>query len=224
MRLDAPSQGGRLTGTLVAVESDTLVVREDGQAEGLRLIILTDSIARLEVRRERSMAFEGAGVGLFAGILAALAADPNWVDENGECTTLPCVAYKVSPHLDTRLAVLGVVGTLLGAIAGSGRRRTAGCKCRCSDSRLAPRRGAGWRWGCGSPSSSGLRRNPSRRRSLHGSLLSVLEDDSGGAGLGRTRFQHDARNPHRDTLPDYQLRRIRRHALTNDLRPTADGK
>ncbi len=122
MRLDAPSQGGRLTGTLVAVESDTLVVREDGQAEGLRLIILTDSIARLEVRRERSMAFEGAGMGLLAGVLTALAADPNWVDENGECTTLPCVAYKVSPHLDTRLAVLGLVGTLLGAIGGSGEK------------------------------------------------------------------------------------------------------
>ena len=122
MRLDAPSQGGHLTGTLVAVESDTLVVREDGQAEGLRLIIVTDSISRLEVRRARSMALEGAGLGLLAGTLVALVADPNWVDENGECTTLPCVAYEVSPHLDTRLAVLGLVGTLAGVIAGSGEK------------------------------------------------------------------------------------------------------
>jgi hypothetical protein len=120
--LDAPSQGGHLTGTLIAVESDTLVVREDGQAEGLRLIIVTDSISRLEVRRARSMALEGAGLGLLAGTLAALAADPNWVDENGECTTLPCVAYEVSPHLDTRLAVLGLVGTLAGVIAGSAEK------------------------------------------------------------------------------------------------------
>ena len=122
MRLDAPSQGGLLTGTLVAVESDTLVVREDGQAEGLRLIILADSVSRLEVRRERSRALEGAGLGLLVGSLVALAADPNWVDENGECTTLPCVAYEVSPHLDTRLAVLGLVGTLAGVIAGSGEK------------------------------------------------------------------------------------------------------
>jgi hypothetical protein len=122
VRLDAPSQGGRLTGKLLAVESDTLVMEEDGQASGLKLIIVTDSISRLEVRRERTMALEGAGVGLLAGILAALVADPNWVDENGECTTLPCVAYKVSPHLDTRLAVLGLVGTLAGAIAGAGEK------------------------------------------------------------------------------------------------------
>ena len=120
MRLDAPSQGGRLTGKLLAVESDTLVMEEDGQAAGLRLIILTDSISRLEVRRERSLTLEGAGLGLLFGTLVALAADPNWVDENGECTTLPCVAYEVSPHLDKRLAVLGLVGTLAGAIAGAG--------------------------------------------------------------------------------------------------------
>jgi len=120
VRLDAPSQGGRLTGKLLAVESDTLVMEEDGQAAGLRLIILTDSISRLEVRRERSLTLEGAGLGLLFGTLVALAADPNWVDENGECTTLPCVAYEVSPHLDKRLAVLGLVGTLAGAIAGAG--------------------------------------------------------------------------------------------------------
>jgi len=122
VRLEAPSLGGRLVGTLVAVENDTLTMQEDGQAAGLRLIIRTDSIARLEVRRERSMALEGAGVGLLAGALTALVADPNWLDENGDCTTLSCIAYKVSPHLDTRLAVFGTLGTLLGAIAGSGEK------------------------------------------------------------------------------------------------------
>jgi hypothetical protein len=73
------------------------------------------------VRRERRMTLEGAGMGLLAGTLTALAADPEWVDENGDCTTLPCIAYQVSPHLDTRLAVFGVVvvGVLLGAIVGS---------------------------------------------------------------------------------------------------------
>jgi hypothetical protein len=123
VRLEAPSQGGQLTGTLVRLVNDTLAMEEDGQAAGLRLIILTDSIARLEVRHERSLALEGAGAGLLAGTLVALTADPNWLDENGNCTTLECIAYKVSPHLDTRLAVLGVVGTLLGAIAGSGEKR-----------------------------------------------------------------------------------------------------
>lgn len=53
------------------------------------------------------------------------AASPDWVDENGDCTTAECLAYRVSPHLDTRLAVLGVAGALLGAIVGAGTR-TAG--------------------------------------------------------------------------------------------------
>jgi len=123
VRLEAPSLGGRLTGTLVRLENDTLTMEEDGQAEGLRLIILTDSIARLEVRHERSLALEGAGAGLLTGTLVALTADPNWLDENGNCTTLECIAYKVSPHLGTRLAVLRVVGTLLGVIAGSGEKK-----------------------------------------------------------------------------------------------------
>ncbi len=84
VRLDAPSLG-RITGTLVAWEPDTLVVREDGQAEGLNLIVLADSVSRIDVRRERRMTLEGVGVGL----------------------------------LDTRIAVLGLVGALAGAIAGS---------------------------------------------------------------------------------------------------------
>ena len=123
VRLEAPSLGGQLMGTLVRLENDTLTMEEDGQAEGLRLIILTDSIARLEVRHERSLALEGAGAGLLTGTLVALTADPNWLDENGNCTTMECIAYKVSPQLGTRLAVLGVVGTLLGVIAGSGEKK-----------------------------------------------------------------------------------------------------
>ena len=119
IRFDAPSLGGRLTGTLVAWESDTLVVRVDGDAEGLALIVPADSVTRIDVRRERRMTLEGAGVGLLGGTLLALVASPDWVDENGDCLTLPCLAYKVSPNLDTRVAVLGFVGTLLGTIVGS---------------------------------------------------------------------------------------------------------
>lgn len=119
IRFDAPSLGGRLTGTLVAWESDTLVVSVDGHAAGLALIVPVDLATRIDVRRERRMTLEGAGVGLLGGTLLALAASPDWVDENGNCTTPQCLAYKVSPHLDTRVAVLGFAGVLLGTIVGS---------------------------------------------------------------------------------------------------------
>ena len=125
IQFDAPSLGGRVTGTLVEWESDTLVVRVDGYAAGLGLMVPVDSVTRLEVRRERRMTLEGIGVGLLAGTLTALAADPDWVDENGDCTTLPCLAYNVSPNLDTRLAVFGIVGVLLGTIAGSAEKTTS---------------------------------------------------------------------------------------------------
>jgi len=118
VRLDAPSLG-RITGTLVAWEPDTLVVREDGQAEGLNLIVLADSVSRIDVRRERRMTLEGVGVGLLVGTLVAVTASPDWVDENGDCTPLACRVYQISPNLDTRIAVLGLVGALAGAIAGS---------------------------------------------------------------------------------------------------------
>ena len=81
-----------------------------------------DSVARIDVRRERRMTLEGAGVGLLAGTLLALAASPDWVDENGDCTTPQCLAYRVLPDLDTRVAVLGVTGVLLGVIIGSETR------------------------------------------------------------------------------------------------------
>ncbi|MGB5081048.1 MAG: hypothetical protein WBO23_09940 [Burkholderiales bacterium] len=119
IRFDAPSLGGRLTGTLVSWESDTLVVRVDGDAEGLALILPADSVRRIDVRRQRRMTLEGAGVGLVGGALLALVASPDWLDENGNCLTLPCLAYEVSPHLDTRVAVLGFAGLLLGTIVGS---------------------------------------------------------------------------------------------------------
>ena len=123
VRLDAPSAGGQLTGTLIVLEPDTLVIAEDGQAAGLRLIILTDSIARLEVQRERSLALEGAILGVLGGTLLALAASPDCVDENGESQTLACLAYKVSPHLETRINVLGGLGALVGIIAGSDTKK-----------------------------------------------------------------------------------------------------
>lgn len=119
IRFDTPSLGGPLTGTLVAWESDTLVVRVDGDAAGLRLIVPADSLTRMDVRRERRMTLEGLGLGLLGGTFLAVVASPDWVDENGECATLPCIAYKVSPQLDTRVAVLGFTGALLGTIIGS---------------------------------------------------------------------------------------------------------
>jgi hypothetical protein len=119
IRLDAPSLGGRLTGTLEEVASDTLVVRVDGDAPGLALLVPADSVTRLDVRRERSMALEGGGLGVLAGTLLAVVASPDVLDENGRCTTLACLAYKVSPEMGTRIEVLGMVGALLGTIVGS---------------------------------------------------------------------------------------------------------
>ena len=123
VRLDAPSSGGELTGTLIALDPDTLMMAEDGQPAGLRLIILTDSIARLEVQRERSLAVDGAVLGLLGGSLLALVASPDCVDEDGESQTLACLAYLVSPHLETRLTVLGGLGALVGVIAGAGAKK-----------------------------------------------------------------------------------------------------
>ncbi|HET8712513.1 MAG TPA: hypothetical protein VFM23_02390 [Gemmatimonadales bacterium] len=119
IRFDAPSVGDRLMGTLVSWEADTLTVSVDGDAPGLALMVATDSVTRMEVRGERRMTLEGLGLGVLAGALVALAADPDWVDEDGNCTTVACIAYEVSPNLDTRLGVLGGVGALLGIIVGS---------------------------------------------------------------------------------------------------------
>lgn len=119
MRLDAPSLGGRLWGTLVAWESDTLVLREDGAPTGLGLIVPADSVAKIDVWRERRLTLEGLGVGLLGGMLLGLAASPDCVDEYGESTLPACLAYKVSPRLETRVAVLGAVGALVGVIVGS---------------------------------------------------------------------------------------------------------
>jgi len=119
IRLDAGSLGYQMTGTLVRWEVDTLVVQVDGDAPGLALIVPEDSVSRLDVRRERSMAGEGALLGGLAGTVLALIASPDVLDENGKCTTLECLAYQVSPKVDTRIGVLAGVGILLGLIVGS---------------------------------------------------------------------------------------------------------
>lgn len=119
VRLEARTLGGQVTGTLVAWECDTLFVRVEGDAAGLTLMLPADSVTRLDVRRERAMTAEGLALGLLAGALLAAVASPDWVDENGECTTLPCVAYKVSPNLGTRVEVLGLIGAFVGGIVGA---------------------------------------------------------------------------------------------------------
>jgi hypothetical protein len=111
--------GDRQTGTLVRWEDDTLVVSVDGDAPGLALMMPVDSVTRIEVQHERRMTAEGLLLGGLAGTLLAVLASPDVVDDNGNCTTLPCLAYHVSPHIETRMAVLGGVGALLGTIIGS---------------------------------------------------------------------------------------------------------
>jgi hypothetical protein len=119
IRFDALSLGNQFIGTLVSWESDTLVVQVDGDANDLSLLVHADSVTRLDVRRERRMAPEGMALGALAGALLALVASPDWVDENGDCTTFECIAYHVSPQLDKRLGLLTATGAVLGTILGA---------------------------------------------------------------------------------------------------------
>ena len=119
LRFETTSLEGRLAGTLVNWEEDTLLVSVDGYSPGLALIVPVDSLRQLEVMSERPLTLEGLGLGIVAGTVAALIASPDVLDENGDCTTIECIAYQVSPNLDTRIAVLGGVGALLGTIAGA---------------------------------------------------------------------------------------------------------
>jgi hypothetical protein len=119
IRFDAASFGSQMTGTLVRWEVDTLVVQVDGDAPGLALIVPQDSVSRLDVRRERTMAAEGAVLGGLAGTLLAVLASPDVLDEDGNCTTLECVAYQVSPKVETRMGVLAALGLVVGIIVGS---------------------------------------------------------------------------------------------------------
>lgn len=119
IRFDARGVGDHLTGTLIELQPDTLMVSVDGDAFGLNLIVPVDSLKRLQQRGERTLAGEGLGLGVLAGTLVALVADPNALDEDGNCTTLECISYQVSSDVGTRIAVLALTGAVLGAIAGS---------------------------------------------------------------------------------------------------------
>jgi hypothetical protein len=146
VRLNAPGLGGRLTGTLVAWESDTLVVRVDG--EGLGLIVPRDSITQIEVGGKRPMTLEGVGLGLLGGTLLALIASPDWVDENGDCT-LPCLAYEVSPDAGTRVVVLSLLGALLGGLAGAATKVDTWTPVRLERLDVGPAPGGGLALGVG---------------------------------------------------------------------------
>jgi hypothetical protein len=111
-----------MTGTLVRWAADTLVVSVDGDAPGLALMVPTDSVARIDLREERAMTIEGLGLGALGGVLLAVVASPDWVDDEGNCT-IACLAYDVSPHVGTRIAVLSLTGAVLGAVVGSETKR-----------------------------------------------------------------------------------------------------
>jgi hypothetical protein len=128
IRFDAASLGLRLTGTLVAIEPATLVVALDGDAPGLAVIVPKDSVSAFAVYRERRMIAEGMLIGILAGAAVGALASPEWVDDNGDCTTVLCVAYEISEETDTRMVVLGIAGAALGAIAGSSAETTGWVK------------------------------------------------------------------------------------------------
>jgi hypothetical protein len=121
VRFDAANLGLRLTGRLVRLESAAMVVALEGDAPGLAVIVPTDSISALDVQRERRMIAEGVLLGSLAGAAIGALANPDWVDDNGDCTIM-CLAYDISPNLDTRMAVLGLTGALLGGIVGAGAK------------------------------------------------------------------------------------------------------
>lgn len=119
IRFETTSLEGRLAGTLVDWEEDTLLVNVDGYSRGLALIVPVDSLRQLEAMTERPLTLEGLGLGIVAGTVVAFIASPDVLDENGDCTTIECIAYQVSPDLDARIAVLSGVGAVLGTIAGA---------------------------------------------------------------------------------------------------------
>ena len=121
VRFDAANLGLRLTGRLVRLESAAMVVALEGDAPGLAVIVPTDSISALHVQHERRMIAEGVLIGSLAGAAIGALASPDWVDDNGDCTIM-CRAYDNSPNLDTRMAVLGLTGAVLGAIVGAGAK------------------------------------------------------------------------------------------------------
>lgn len=135
VRLHARGLGGPLVGTVTAAEPDTLIVRLDG--EGAGLIVPIDSIIKMHVRGERDLTPEGIGVGALAGALLAVVASPDWVDEYGECE-LPCLAYEISPDVGTRVTVLGLLGAVLGGVAGSQARVPTWRRVRVERVRVVP--------------------------------------------------------------------------------------
>ena len=118
IRFDAANLGFRLTGRMVRFEPAAMVVALDGDAPGLSVMVPTDSISALAVHHERRMVAEGVLIGSLAGVAIGALASPDWVDDEGDCTIL-CMAYEVSPNADTRMAVLGLAGAVLGAIVGA---------------------------------------------------------------------------------------------------------
>jgi len=101
-----------------------MVVALDGDAPGLAVVVPTDSISALAVQHERRMVAEGVLIGSVTGAAIGALASPDWVDDEGDCTIL-CMAYDVSPNVDTRMAVLGLAGAVLGAIVGAGTKTSS---------------------------------------------------------------------------------------------------
>ena len=118
VRLRARALGqGRVVATVLASESDTLVLKPDGEAAGL--IVPWDSVADLEIGRWKTHELEGAVAGLLAGLLAAAAAGPCDYDDCTLGEDLLEAEYKIMPDFGTRAFVLGGLGLFLGAILGS---------------------------------------------------------------------------------------------------------
>jgi len=104
VRLQAPSvSGGAVVGTLVSLQTDSLVVQGSATTWHFSLA----SITRLELNRGRkSHALSGAGIGLIVGVVVGVV----WGKQAG-CDEDMCVTGGA--------AVGGGGGALLGAVIGS---------------------------------------------------------------------------------------------------------
>jgi hypothetical protein len=117
VRLRSAAFGERgVTATVIVFESDTLVLKPDGEAAGL--IVPWDSVGDVEIGTWHGHGLEGGLVGLLGGLAVAAAASPCDYDDCTIGQVALEVTYRLMPDPKKRLAVLGALGLVLGAAIG----------------------------------------------------------------------------------------------------------
>jgi len=118
VRVRSQALGNRpVIATVIASESDTLVLKPDKEAAGL--ILPWDSVGTIEIGGWRTHALEGAVVGVLGGLLVAAVASPCDYDDCTLEEDLLELTYNVMPDPGIRFGVLGFLGLVGGALLGS---------------------------------------------------------------------------------------------------------